>query len=593
MQTLLRHIHTDRKGREEVDERVLDESVITVGHGGDQSIPLRDPQVARRHLELRPSASGKVRYRIVDGAASIAGATRRRGTLKPGDRIELGRQAIVIGPPEGGFDAVLEVVTVESDRPVGAATHHRIELAQAGLGMRRPAWMLAIAVLLLFLVVPLVGYFWPEIGDDLRRNPLLPSDHAWSSGPLAGVHHTPEIGLDCRACHQTLFERAPDRACLDCHADVSGHVDVEAVSVPMLDDLRCAACHREHLEPSRLVREDAALCVDCHRAPGELAVALGSHPLPELVAGFSRTDHPPFQLALLRLDSPGDWRMERVPRSTPGVIESSNLKFPHDLHLDPSKVESLSTGEALACASCHALGTDGEHFRTLSMEAACQDCHSLSFDDDFSRKQLPHGDVESVLIALEEHYIRKYADPELRSGPAERGRRRPGRSRSDETCEGTALECGRRQALQEATNQFSRSGCATCHEVGTDPARPYLERWTVQPVRLVDDWYPYAGFDHEVHLTRSRARMDEDVACSACHAAETSATSEDVLIPGLDNCLACHGPSGAGETTVALSCRGCHDFHLPFRGPMRAHDAVEGVPGGGTVSHLLREGEPP
>lgn len=594
MQTLLRHIHKDRKGREELDERVLAESVITVGHGSDQAIQLRDPAVAQRHLELRPASRGRFRYRTVGGAEPVVdGKARRSGVLELGDRLELGEQVIAVGAPEAGFDAVLELVTVERRQGVGAATHHRIDLAQTGLGLRRPAWIGLAAVLLLFLGVPLVGYFWPEVGDELRQNPVLPSDHVWSSGPLASVHHTPEIGLDCQACHQKLFERAPDAGCLDCHADVTGHVDRSVVSVPTLDDTRCSTCHREHLEPSRLVRSDAALCVECHEAPGEFAQALGGHPLPDPVAGFSEADHPQFQLALLRFEPAGDWRMERVPHSTAGVAESSNLKFPHDLHLDPSKVESLTTGEALECASCHALGSDGEHFETLSMEAACQDCHSLSFDDDFPRKQLPHGDVESVLVALEEHYIRKYADPELRSGPAERGRRRPGRSRSEESCEGTALECGRRQALQEANNQFSRSGCVTCHEVGTEPSRPYLERWTVQPVRLVDDWYPFAGFDHEVHLTRSRARMDDEAACSSCHAAGTSARSEDVLIPGLDNCLQCHGPSSAGETTVALSCRGCHDFHLPFRNAMRGHDAVEDPRSGGTVSHLLREGERP
>ncbi|MBY6203785.1 cytochrome c3 family protein [Halomonas denitrificans] len=593
MQTLLRHIHKDRAGREALDERVLDEAVITVGHASDQSIQLRDPAVARRHVELRPTSKGRFRYRFVGGADTVAGGrSRRRGVLQAGDRIELGDQVITVGEPEPGFDAVLELATVEPRQGAGAATHHRIELAQTGLAMRRPAWIGLIAVLLLFLAIPLAGYFWPEMGRELRENPLLPSDHVWSTGPLAGVHHTPEIGLDCQACHQQLLKRAPDGGCLDCHAEVTGHVDRSVVAVPTLDATRCATCHREHLEPSRLVRNEEALCVDCHEAPEAFAQTRDGHPLPEAVAGFSEAAHPQFRLSLLRFEPAGDWIRERVPHS-PSASETSNLKFPHDLHLDPSKVESLTTGEALACSRCHALDPDGEHFATLSMETACQDCHSLSFDDDFPRKQLPHGDVESVLLALEEHYIRKHADPELRGGPAERGRRRPGRSRSEETCEGSALDCGRRLALQEATNQFSRSGCVTCHEVGTDASRPFLERWAVQPVRLVDDWYPYAGFDHEVHLTRSRARMDDEVACSSCHAAETSARSEDVLIPGLDNCLQCHGPSGAGEIMAVLSCRGCHDFHLPFRDAMRGHHAGEGSRSGGTVTHLLREGERP
>ncbi|MDZ7687097.1 MAG: hypothetical protein U5O39_20835 [Gammaproteobacteria bacterium] len=125
---------------------------------------------------------------------------------------------------------VLEVTTLEQGQQVGPATHHRIKLTQTGLSARRPAWLLLITILLLLLGAPLAGYFWSHLGNHLRQSPLPPSDHAWLSGPLANVHHTPEIGDDCQACHLQLFERAPDRGCLDCHAHVTGHVDRKAVS---------------------------------------------------------------------------------------------------------------------------------------------------------------------------------------------------------------------------------------------------------------------------------------------------------------------------------------------------------------------------
>ncbi|MGB0513511.1 MAG: hypothetical protein ACPGJE_01570, partial [Wenzhouxiangellaceae bacterium] len=198
MQTLVRHILKDRKGREQLDERVVEDSVLTVGHGSDQSIQLRDPAVAQRHLELRPTAQGRFRFRTVGGADPVLGhVSRRRGILKPGDRLKLGEQTIAAVEPEAGFDAVLEVTAVEQEQPVGAATHHRIDLSQTRLTIRRPAWLLLIAILLLLLGFPLAGNLWPEFGDPLRRNPLLPSDRLWSSGPLANVHQTPEIGNDC------------------------------------------------------------------------------------------------------------------------------------------------------------------------------------------------------------------------------------------------------------------------------------------------------------------------------------------------------------------------------------------------------------
>lgn len=578
MQILIRHIHKDLKGREELLEEVVEDPTITVGHGGDQVIQLRDPAVAQRHLELKAASGGRFHFKTAGSARVVFdGATRARGTLKPGDSLELGAQTITAAEPSAGFEAALEVTSVEQEQEVGPATHFRTELAQTGLGARKISWALLTAVVVLFLVVPLTGYIWKDMGAKMRQSAFLPSDHSWISGPLSNVHHTPEIGNDCNTCHLKLFERTPDRACLDCHATVTDHVNLEQVSVPELTETRCAYCHEEHNEPANLVRDESGLCIDCHRDPGESASASEGHALPEPVRGFAGDTHPEFRLAVLRQDGEGgNWRTERLRSTENGLKEQSHLKFPHDIHMDPEKVESLRTGEPLQCRDCHQLKDDGEHFVPITMEATCRDCHSLQFDDDFPRKQLPHGDVAGAIVALEEHFIRKFADPELRSDDGERRRRRPGQVDSGEQCEGSALECGRRLALREAVNQFSRSGCVTCHEVAEDPARPMLERWSVREVRLDEDWYPFSRFDHVAHLTQSRDRHGRGDACVTCHAAPTSAASEDILIPGQDNCLQCHGESGHA-TSVALTCRGCHDFHLPFREVMRSVEADAAV----------------
>lgn len=577
MQILIRHIQIDRKGREELLEEVLENPVVTVGNGGDQVVQLKDPAVAQRHLELKATSDGRFHFRTVGGArVQFDGASRARGTLKHGDRLELGEQSLAVAEPAAGFDAALEVTSVEQEQEVGPATHYRTDLSQTGLGARKTAWAIFVAIFVLFLVLPLVGYLSPDLGDRFRQSAFVPSDLSWSSGPLSNVHHTPEIGLNCNTCHLQLFERAPDRGCLDCHADVTDHVDREHVAVPELESARCASCHAEHNEPPALVRHESGLCIDCHRAPESGVTAKGEAGLPDAVAGFSKTTHPEFRLAMLRQSQPGgDWDIERVRRSPDGPAESSHLKFPHDVHLNPEKVTSLRTGEPLDCASCHELRDDGEHFVPITMESACQDCHSLSFDDDFPRKQLPHGDVQAAIVALEEHYIRKNADPELQGDGDQRGRRRPGRTEGGQRCEGTPLECGRRQALQEAVNQFSRSGCVTCHEVGDDPARPTLERWQVREVRLTDDWYPFGRFDHVAHLTRSQSQRNGETACLSCHAAKGSDGSGEVLIPGQDNCLQCHGEESRHATTAELTCRGCHDFHLPIREAMKPNGSTE------------------
>lgn len=589
MQILIRHIHRDRKGREELLEEVLDERVITIGHGSDQVIQLRDPAIAQRHIELKAEPDGRFHFRTFGGTrVAFEGASRSRGTLKPGNRLELGEQTISVGEPGAGFDALLEVSVVEQEQEVGPATHFRTELRQTGLGTRKAAWAFVAAILVLFLVAPLAGYVWPDLGSRLRDSAWLPSDRSWSSGPLSNVHHTPEIGRDCNACHLQLFERAPDRGCLDCHDDVSAHVDRERVSVPGLDATRCASCHEEHNEPAVLVRDESALCIDCHQDPAAEATPAGGAALPGAVTGFSDGAHPDFRLAMLRQARPGgDWTVERTRRTAEGLAESSHLKFPHDVHLDPEKVESLRTGEPLDCADCHALRDDGEHFVPITMEGVCQDCHSLSFDDDFPRKQLPHGDVQAAIVALEEHFIRKFADPDLRGDSGQRGRRRPGRAEDGQRCQGPPLECGRQRAREEAVSQFSRSGCVTCHEVSEDPTRPMPERWQVREVRLDDDWYPFGRFDHVAHMTRSRSGQDGQAACVACHDARGSDASADILIPGQDNCLQCHGEQG-GDTTVTLTCRGCHDFHLPSRSAMRSAEAGAGAAGGRDVTQVDR-----
>src|SRR3546814_4184476 len=75
--------------------------------------------------------------------------------------------------------------------------------------------------------------------------------------------------------------------------------------------------------------------------------------------------------------------LERHPR------ETSNLKFPHALHL--SKTGGVAQmarrlagdygfGQALACKDCHDETPDGVRFQPVSMKEDCAMCHSLAFD---------------------------------------------------------------------------------------------------------------------------------------------------------------------------------------------------------------------
>jgi predicted CXXCH cytochrome family protein len=70
-------------------------------------------------------------------------------------------------------------------------------------------------------------------------------------------------------------------------------------------------------------------------------------------------------------------------------------------------------------------------------------------------------------------------------------------------------------------------------------------------VSLQDSFFPKAKFSHAAH---------EGATCTSCHAALTSESSEDVLLPSIETCRSCH----AGEHTeirTPSTCVSCHDFH--------------------------------
>ena len=280
------------------------------------------------------------------------------------------------------------------------------------------------------------------------------------------------------------------------------------------------------------------------------------------VTAFTAQRHPEFRLALLKPQGPGGahgWAVERERIVPADAREQSNLKFNHEVHLDPGKVQDEASGEALACADCHLLQDDGQHFAPVTMDNHCRSCHGLSFDVFDPDIELPHGDLRAAITAMEAHFIREFTDPELRKQRAgQKPRRVPGKRQAAASCQGSGLDCGRAEAMKEAQYQFAETGCITCHEVTDSGADNLFDRWYVQPVRVTGDWYPSHPFDHSAHLALGLDAEAE--VCTACHAATVSQVATDVLIPGQSNCLDCHDDD-KGDS--AVTCVGCHAFHMP------------------------------
>jgi predicted CXXCH cytochrome family protein len=391
-----------------------------------------------------------------------------------------------------------------------------------------------------------------ENGNALLRAAHLPSDRAWSSGPLHSAHAA--LGQKCESCHVRAFEQVTNGACLDCHAaNLHQHVPANHVSAVSLATRECTSCHVEHDEPGDLVNKDQRLCLDCHADPKKSMPTVQGM---QQIADFGRS-HPQFRVSMLDGVGAGSAQpaVQRVLLDTPGLRERSGLKFPHDKHLDAKGIKTPDGKKVMGCGDCHVATRDGHGFEPIKMEGQCASCHKLEFDPATPDRTVPHGKPAEVVQALIDHYSGRYlagypdrqaaADssrtislPSLEASPAARAR---------------MLGNARERALVVAKDVFERRMCADCHVV----ERVDREEWRVQPVKLTQQWMPAANFDHAAHGTSLTP-------CSTCHAAEKSREAAEILMPGIKVCRDCHaGGDTGGEHAgkLASTCTTCHGFH--------------------------------
>jgi len=554
------------RGEQVVDQRdaELETDALRIGSGKDQDLQLFGEAVGTSHAVLQPGSEGQLRIDCKGGhQITVADGDVGRARLALGEWARIGTHRVAPADAPPGFDAAIEL-RIDADASQSIRDRLGDELRLKIPGKRFYSYTALVVVALFGLGLPMLGFYYPEIGDTVARNGG-PTDQLWLTGPLADAHHVPGIADDCNVCHTEPFQQVRNRACLECHDQTTTHF---ARAHPLTDEFHgeCGSCHREHNEPPTLIVRNKTLCTDCHAetqerlveaSPPVTSMPVASAPAEvEPVAAFTAEGHPQFTAALLRRTKTG-WRVHRERLGSDDARAASNLKFPHDVHLSHDKV-SLADGpsredRALVCGDCHKLGKDGEHFEPVSMEATCSGCHSLAFDDAQPDRQLPHGEPDKLRTYLEEFYIRQAAQQQ-REAPRARARRVPNTSLQGRRCEGEPLDCGLAWADEEMDKLFTKAGCVSCHEVYRES-----DEWQVQPVRLVQDWFAAARFDHMPHLNPG-ARSDGKT-CLGCHEASDSSESRDVLMPGIDNCVQCHTEDRA--TGVASQCVDCHSFHRP------------------------------
>ncbi len=559
MEALLRERRARSDGFVEYSDVEVSVATINVGSAPDQTLQLIGPNIAPRHAQIRAVDAATARVTCRRGLTILVnGKPLRSATLAQGDVLELDGHRLQLVAPPTGFDLALEITPNSAAQGSDFAGAFRTELDQTWLSKRRTAWSLFILILSLTLLLPLGALVWHH---GHAKRPWVPADAQWSTGALLPAHEL-AIGDNCNACHAVPFVRVRDAQCTTCHDRTHDHIETTMATKVGLEHTRCASCHNEHNVPPHLIVSSNSLCTDCHATPKRftaIKVLQGT-------TGFSAATHPKFEAYLLRSSHRAagtglvfDWQFEAT--SIEGAQESSNLKFPHDVHLDGSKVRRVGDSGALQCADCHQLAPDKEHFLPVTMEKHCRSCHDLKFDPSDPMRELPHGQPTEAILAIEGHYLRKFGDPNNRPD-TETKRRLPDRIGEQESCSGSAFACAMRKTRDEAVNQFTRRGCITCHYVGDTRGDDIYSRFQVYPVRLVKDYLPNARFNHASHLTQKDA--SGDAACTSCHDAKHSGKSADLLIPDIDNCVQCHSDQAgdrAGNVAVVLPCIGCHAYH--------------------------------
>lgn len=557
MDALLRELREGPDGIAEYYDTEISGERLTIGSAADSNIQLLGREVTREHAVILMSRSHLALECRRGEHVRINGKKRSFAKLSAGDVIELGGHRLTIAQPPPGFAVAIELQPNDRVDASAFESAFRTDLVQTWLGKRTMAWAGVVLVAMAGLVLPLLVMTLHHAGKEVPA--WFPGDQFWNSGPLHQVHQQ-AIGDRCDTCHQKLFQRVQDAACVDCHRTTHEHIMPARLAMTALGPTpRCATCHREHNEPaSFLVNSGDSMCVDCHGDPehdfGQIKTAA--------VRGFGERRHPEFKPHLLRPKSTQAgagfaYEWQTVIAALDTASEQSNLKFSHQQHLDPDRVLRRGDSQPMNCADCHLLETDGEHFQPISMEGQCAACHELTFDPGAPDRQLPHGKPREVVLTLQDYFTRKFSDPN--AGRTTRDRRRlPGQNDEEETCTGAPFDCAMRSARKEIESQFTRRGCVGCHGVIDTQASNVFDRFQVIPIRFARDYFPASRFDHRSH--EIQGKLTGDAACLSCHAAKESEDSSDLMVPGQTKCTQCHGDKAAAER-VTVQCVSCHGYH--------------------------------
>lgn len=410
----------------------------------------------------------------------------------------------------------------------------------------------------------------------------------YSSGPMSNVHT--QLADKCNLCHtqpwdglnSSLFREqasvSMNRACLNCHRTTIGH-DAHALSAWHQPDaqplgepepfLACDRCHVEHQGIGLLATIEDNDCTSCHANLENTESELNFH---AHITSFV-TDHPEFQI---------------LKDSEP---DQTRIKFNHAQHLKPDLRTPTMGSVQMKCDDCHRTGKSlrpwpygqpgvheaveagaskfgpelaDAHMQPIRFSLHCQSCHALTFDPSdgklTGRGSIPHDRPEMVRTFLHgqlAQYIRVHPE-ELSPLESDTSSLRPSRRPvAPKEIDRLSLEWIDQQlSVYERMIYQDKKVCLHCHEQAWSTERSAVP--TIVPPQIPSRWFQSALFNHAKHRVWD---------CSLCHEhAEKSTTAQDVLLPGIEGCRACHAPQGGNASShsagVDHHCALCHTYHL-------------------------------
>ncbi len=536
----------NRAGRTVQVRKEVTADWVRVGRNASSEVLLADPRIALSQ-GLIVDRNGPV---YTEGEMGTTTSTTRKAVrsvrLAPGVSIDVGPYKLTAIAAPAGFSGA---ITVELVRPTETVATEflsragRLTLASLGIPKRSAALALFAIVAIGFFLVPagrVLGLPWHQ-----PEKAAMTSDRFWNPGPVMLAHQP--IGGKCEACHEVAFAQVRDTACLECHSKIGHHVAPDLrPAAALFGGARCAECHRDHKGVKTTHRDDDRFCVECHRDIRSRANGAQS----QNVGDFAK-DHPAFRLSL-----PADKGSRRVRQGSGPIEESSNLTFPHAVHLDPAGVRHPEKDKVkLDCAACHQPDASRRGFEPVSMGRHCQDCHRLEFEPAVTTRQVPHGRPLDAITVVQEFYANlalngvKDSFEKAFGVPGEGLLRRAGEPSPAQRQ--VALGMAAKKAAHVSEEIFEIRLCRTCHEIQrTDTAEG--REWNVAKVRANNAWMPQARFDHKSHAQSK---------CADCHDVAKSKRSADVAMPRIDSCRECHGGSRPVEKKVTSNCLLCHGFH--------------------------------